>query len=80
MACVRDLRLKFAALVSLDRAEALAYRAISHVQRLARPLFADDKRVHFKNNAWEIQKDMSGRLHDTCKKLGALGSRSSRRP
>ena len=80
VACVRALRLKFAALVSLVRTEALAYRAISHVRRLARPLFADDKRVYFKNKAWEIQQDMSGRLHDTCKKLRALGSRSSRRP
>ena len=57
------------------RTEALTYRSIAHVQRLARPLFADDKRVHFKNQSWEIQKD-----HETYKKLRMLGSRSSRCP
>ena len=32
---------------SLVRTEALASRAIAHVQRLVSPLSADDKRVHF---------------------------------
>ena len=63
------------------RTEALVYRAIADVQRMARPLLADDKHVHSKNNAWEIQKDMvPGRLHETYKKLRMLGSLSSRRP
>ena len=54
---------------SLVRTEAVAYRAIARVQRMARPLLADDKRVHFKNKAWEIQKDMTaGRLYVTDKK------------
>ena len=66
---------------SLIRTDALAYRAIAHVQRLARPLLADDKQVQVKNKAWEIQKDMSAsRLHETYKKLRMLGSHSSRRP
>ena len=54
------------------RIEPLAYRARALVQRPARPLVADDKRVHFKNKAWQIQKDMTAcRLHETYKKRSA---------
>ena len=44
------------------------------------PLLADDKRVHFKNQSWEIQKDMVAGTAETYKKLRRLGSRSSRCP
>ena len=51
------------------RAEALAHRAIVHGQRLTRPLLVDDNRVHFKNEAWENQKDTAaGKLHETYTK------------
>ena len=64
---------------SLVRTEAIVHRAIAHVQRLARPRSADDRRVHFKNKAWEIQKDMTaGRLHETDQKGRLLGARSKR--
>ena len=78
---LRALTLVYSFGPPLVRTEALAYRAIAHVQRLAGPLVADDKRVHFRNKAWEMQKDMTpGRLHETYQKLNMLGSHSSRRP
>ena len=53
------------------RIEAVAHRAIAHVQQH----LANDKRVHFKIKAWEIQKDIAaGRLHETYIKVWLLAA------